>query len=894
MLLTKLHIPSSGRNLVRRLGLFDKLNNGLNRKLILVSASAGFGKTTVVSDWINKNKIPAAWFSIDSNDNDIVNFFSYIISGIQSLKKGFGHSALSLLKSPTLPSPESIINLLINEVIGIKKDFILVFDDFHLINNQEIFKAVSYLLEYMPDNMHIAILSRSDPNLPIAKLRSQNQLVEIRTSDLSFSANDIATLFKKKLKTKLSADDIYSLESKTEGWIAGLQLAALSMQGYEDASVFIGAFAGNNRYIMDYLIEEVLKTQSVDTTDFLLKTSILDQFSAPLCNILLNRTDSQVMLEKLESNNMFVFPLDPERHWYRYHHLFADLLKQRLLLSDKSAVEKLHDRACEWYEENKMYHLALEHALEINNYEKSIQLLGEVVEEMWENGQHAAITKYGDMLPDELIQKNPEFCLYYSWVLISAGKAQKAQPFLTSAEKMTVRIIKNENSSKTDIQYNKKLLGKISVAFAYMLSHKEHSNQVFDYCKTAMENLSADDPLWFSWAWFSYGVSYFSSGDLLKGNQAFNKAFEYGKKSGNIYLISTIVIRMAENEQQLGHYKSAYRKCSELLNLIKEKGYSQITKIDWTYAALYFIMGITEFIWAKPEKGIGNIKTAYELSKKGKDVYQRVFILMAYSSILREVGDSEADKIWNELEEIIKQHEIPPFLMSFYIGAKIYICIEKKQLDKAESILSQYGLGLDKKKTHTNEAAYSSYVRVLFLQGKLDEAESLISELHALVSEGNKIERKIDLDILFALLYNIKGEKSKAISYMLEAMELASDENLIAYFIYNFAQNEDLYNEVFKIQATTKTKIPNKFITNLKRALEEKAKFRKVNANIALSAREIDTLKLIAEELSNQEIADRLFISLNTVKTHLKNIYLKLEVDSRTKAVAKAKEAGLV
>ena len=407
MLLTKLHIPLAGNNIVHRSELFENLNIGLSRKLILVSAPAGFGKTTVVSDWIDQNNIPTAWFSLDNGDNDPADFLSYIITGIQSLYSAFGQSALTLLNSPNRPSVESIASLLINEILSITQNFLLVLDDFHLIKSNEVLKLVTYLLEHIPGNIHIVILTRSDPVLPLSRLRSQHQLVELRSSDLSFSANDISLLFNKKLKLGLSIDDIYSLETKTEGWIAGLQLTSMSMQGREDISGFIQDLKGDNRYIMDYLMEEVLKIQPDDINEFLLQTSILEQMSAPLCNAVLNRNDSQTILETLEKNNMFVIPLDEERNWYRYHHLFAELLKQRIQLRDKESVIELHNKACIWFEKQYMFDFAIGHALAIKNHEKSIQLIGEVVEKMWKNGQHAAIIKYGDLLPDEIIAKNP-------------------------------------------------------------------------------------------------------------------------------------------------------------------------------------------------------------------------------------------------------------------------------------------------------------------------------------------------------------------------------------------------------------------------------------------------------------------------------------------------------
>jgi len=894
MLLTKLHIPPAGNNIVHRAELYEKLNTGLSRKLILVSAPAGFGKTTLLSDWINQLKISTAWFSLDKSDSDPVEFLNYIIAGIQTIHKGFGENALKLLNSPNKPSVESIASLLINEILSVNQNFLLVLDDFHLIESGETVKLVAYFIEHIPDNIHIVILTRSDPNISISRLRSRHQLLELRSSDLSFSANDISILFNKKLKLGLSIEDVYSLESKTEGWIAGLQLTALSMQGRDDISQYIEDLKGDNRYIMDYLMEEVLKIQTDEIKEFLLRSSLMEQMSAPLCNAILNRNDCQQILETLEKNNMFVIPLDDERKWYRYHHLFGNLLKQRLQQKDPMLFIDIHNKACDWFEQSNMFNFALEHALENKNYEKSIQLLGEIVECMWEKGQHSAIMKYGDIIPVELIKRNPVFCLYYAWVLIAAGNVHRAEPFLVSAETIAGEFINNKNSSKENIQYNKKLLGKISVAFAYLNSHIEHSQKIFDYCKTAMENLSENDPFWFSWAWFSYGIAYFSKGDLLESNKAFNSAFEYGKKSGNIYLISTIAIRMAENEQQLGHYKSAYKKCSDLLTLVKDKGFSEIARTEWTYAALYLIMGVSQFMWADMDRAYENLKIAYDLSKSGRDIYLKIFILMVYTIVLKERGDSELKKRIDEMDLAIKQNDIPPFLTSMYIGWKIYLFIENNQIDEANNMVSQYELDPGKKKTHANEGAYSSYIRLLLAQNKLDEAEFLLSELKALADNNNAVEKIIELKISYAVLFKLRGSREKGIAYLIEAMELASDENLLYYFVNEHDHIKDLMNEAFKILATTKTNIPTKFVDNIKVAIERKEKLKKMNFGIDLSARELETLKLIMQDLPNQEIADKLFISLNTVKTHVKNIYLKLDVDNRVKAVVKARELGVV
>ncbi len=895
MLLTKLHIPLVGNNIVHRSELFENLNTGLSRKLILISAPAGFGKTTLLSDWINQNNIPTAWFSLDNRDNDPVDFLSYIISGIQSIHTAFGQGALKLLNSPNSPSGESIASLLINEILDINQNFLLVLDDFHLIKSNEVLKLVSYLLEHIPGNIHIVILTRSDPALSVSRLRSQHQLLELRSSDLSFSANDISVLFNEKLKLGLSIDDVYSLETKTEGWIAGLQLTALSMQGREDISMFIQDLKGDNRYIMDYLMEEVLKFQTDDIKEFLLQTSILEQMSAPLCNVVLNRNDSQLILELLEKNNMFVIPLDTERTWYRYHHLFAELLKQRLQLREKASIIKLYDTASEWFNNNSMPLLAIEHAIKIENFEKSIQFLEEITETLWESGQHAAIMKYGDLLPDELIKKSTKFCLYYAWILIIAGQIQKAEPFLVSAELITMQIIKDINSSKEVIQYNKKLLGKISVAFAYLYSIIADSGKTYSYCEAAMAYLSEDDPLWYSWGWYSIGITEIYRENLQECINAFVNALEYGKKSGNVYLISTIVSRLSPIEARMGLYASSYKRCSDLINFMKESGYSQITKSESSYAGIYSMMAGMESMRTDFDDALENIKTAYSLCEKESNNTIKVHVLVMYSFILYGRGDvAGVNKMLNEADDILKLNIIFPNTMGLYIAMKGFMQIKKNELEKANHFFKENGLEFDKKISYLDELGYYPYALLLIIEMKFEEAEILLSELLILAQAANKIERIIETKVIYATLNQATGEKEKALTNLIEALEDAASENILMPFVLYYSEISDLLKEVYNIQATTKTKIPKKLIDKLKLALEKREKFVQNNLESVISDRELDTLKLIAVDLSNQEIADKLFISLNTAKTHVRNILLKLEVENRYQAVNKAKELDII
>jgi len=889
MLLTKLHIPPAGNNIVHRSELFEKLNLGLSRKLVLISAPAGFGKTTVVSDWIYQNKIPAAWFSIDNGDNDPVDFLSYISSGIQSIHSEFGQSALKLLNSPNRPSVESIASLLINEILNIKQNFLLVLDDFHLIKSNEVIKLVSYLLEHIPGNIHIVILTRSDPALSVSRLRSQNQLVELRSSDLSFSANEISVLFNKKLKLGLSLDDVYALETKTEGWIAGLQLTALSIQGREDISGFIQDLKGDNRYIMDYLMEEVLKIQTDDIKEFLLQTSILEQMSAPLCNAVLNRNDSQSILETLERNNMFVIPLDSERTWYRYHHLFAELLKQRLHLRDKTAIIELHNTACNWFDQHKLFDFAIRHAIAIQNHERSLQLIGSVVEEMWEKGHHVAILNYGSLLPEELIKKSANFCLYYAWVLIISGQVQKGATFLNDAE-----TVFESNYDKNILPDKKNLWGKITVASAYLHSQLNNPEKTIAYFKIALDNLGTEESLWLGWGWFAFGMAQFSLGDLSQSINSFNEAFKFGKQSRNIHLISTVAQRMSDSEQQLGHYRSAYEKCSEFITYMNDNGYSDIVNSDWSYAGLHVTIGNTLYMWGNSDEAYESAQIAYKMYKESKDIMLGISVLLLNSMVLSTRGEEkESELMILEAEKLCENNQLLPYLYNMLQSLKLMFYLNMNQEEKAKIIVDKLKLRPTDKIDHLNEAVYLAYAYYLLLQGQNKEAGSILFQLHDITYTSKRVERLIAVKIIYSIYYKLTNDFDKAYEKLIEALALAATENLVMFFIHTLSDIEGLLEVIFKKPACNE-KIPPQFIENIKIAIENNRKVLKKNNIEVLSIREIEIIKYIAIHLSNQEIADKLFISLNTVKTHLKNIFLKLEVDNRSKAVSKVKDIGLI
>src|SRR3712207_4402043 len=352
ILATKLYLPPPQPRVVLRPRLTEHLDEGLHRRLTLISAPAGFGKTTLLSEWLAGCGRPAAWLSLDEGDNDPTRFLSYLVATLQTIAADIGEGMLAALQSPQPPPTESTLTTLLNETAIVEDDFVVVLDDYHVVDARAVDDALAFVLEHLPPRMHLIISTREDPQLPLARLRARGQLSELRAADLRFTPSEAAEFLEGVMGLDLSAEDIAALEDRTEGWIAGLQLAALSMRGREDVAGFIRAFAGDNRYVVDYLVEEVLQRQPERVRSFLLQTSILERLSGPLCDAVTDQEEGNALLEALERGNLFVVPLDDRRHWFRYHHLFADVLRARLMEEQPDRAPTLHQRASEWYERN--------------------------------------------------------------------------------------------------------------------------------------------------------------------------------------------------------------------------------------------------------------------------------------------------------------------------------------------------------------------------------------------------------------------------------------------------------------------------------------------------------------------------------------------------------------
>src|SRR5438270_3885479 len=437
ILATKLYLPRLRPNVVSRPRLLERLNEGLHRNLTLIAAPAGFGKTTLVSEWVEGIERPrarTAWLSLDEGDNDPARFLAYLVAALQTIAPTIGEGVLGVLQSSQPPPTEAILVALLNEITTLPDQFILVLDDYHVIDARPVDVALTYLVEHLPPQMHLVIATREDPQLPLARLRARGQLIELRAADLRFTASDAAAFLNQVMGLSLSAADIAALEDHTEGWIAGLQLAALSMQGHQDVPGFIRAFAGDHRYIVDYLVEEVLQRQPASVRSFLLQTAILDRLHGPLCDAVTGQEEGNARLEALERGNFFVVPLDDTRHWYRYHHLFAEVLSARLLAEQPDQVSALHRRASAWYADHGSPADAIRHALAAADFDRAADLIELAAPAMARSRQEATVLGWLKALPDELVRARPVLSVHYAGALLLTGELAGVEVRLRDAE----------------------------------------------------------------------------------------------------------------------------------------------------------------------------------------------------------------------------------------------------------------------------------------------------------------------------------------------------------------------------------------------------------------------------------------------------------------------------
>jgi len=887
MLLTKFHIPSTCRNIVHRPGLFEKLTDGLNRKLTLVSAPAGYGKTTLLCDWIRQNNISVAWCSIDARDNDPIEFLKIIITAVQNKHDDIGKSSLELLKSPGTASIDYIIELFINDLLNLKNEIVLVLDDFHLINNKQVIDIFSLLIEYKPKYLKLTISTRSDPLLTYARLRSQNEIIEIRSSDLSFSIHDISDFLNKKLSLGLSDKDLKLLEHKTEGWIAGLQLTAITIKGHDNISAYIEKMAGDNRYIMDYLMEEVLDIQSDEMLDFLLYTSLLEKFTSSLCDAILEKNNSQLLLESLDKSNMFLVPLDDERQWYRYHHLFGDLLKQKLTIRDKDKIPELHKKASIWFETYNLPEFAIEHSLKGGNPERAIQLLEEIIEDSCQNLEYYKIYKFGSLFNEKEIITSKIFCVTYAWILALNGNIKGAELYLN----------KLRNLIPADKPEDKEIIGKIYLAYSSISISTGNVESAFKYSELALKYLPKKENSWNVWAYITNAEAHLLRFELNKSLKSYESAINICRKINNIYLMMISVSNTAYALKLKGKYHERYKICKELLETLTSIPNVDRYKLNIATSILYSIIGFVQIEWNLLEEGMQNVIKGYEFSQNSLSISLRGHCTLIYAEVCIKAGEiNKAISLLNKLE-VILETDISYGINTAVNSFKNKLFIRNGELEK---VFFTKKTTLENNRNNIFEYYFNNIAKARYFisQQNYIDALNLLEELSESLKKDEAYYLLIEAELLKAKAFANQNEKNNAIQSILNAILYAQSEGLIRTFIVEGKEINELLKEV-KHQKSIKSSevldsVSTDFLNKLLEAFKKEERFQKFNSEEILSDRELDTLKLMTESLTNQNIADEMYISINTVKTHIRNILLKLDAKNRKEALMTAKEKGIL
>jgi LuxR family maltose regulon positive regulatory protein len=886
LLSTKLFVPSPRPNRVSRPRLIAQLNTCLDKALILISAPAGYGKTTLVSSWLQGSKIPSSWLSLDEGDNDPIRFMQNFLAALQKIVPTIQPDLLSLLQR-TQPAPnDMLLNILINEIVAHDAPFVLILDDFHVIHAEHILKILTFLIDHVPPQFHLLLLTRIDPPLPLFRLRARDQLLEIRAEQLRFTRQETTAFLNEVMGLKLSADDIIAMLARTEGWIAGLQLAALSMQACKDIHGFVSAFTGNHHHIMDYLTGEVLKFQPEKVCMFLLQTSILTSMCGSLCDAVVEPgesglDDGQAMLETLEAMNLFVIPLDDRRQWYRYHHLFTDVVNLRLKNLFPQQLPELHRRASDWYEQNAMISEATHHAIMAGNQARAAQLVEQNGCSLLMRGEGFTLLKWVESVAPYTLT-HPWLSILKAWGLALTGHLDQVEPTLQTAEGLFSPL---EPTIESKI-----MLGSIAAVRAFMANLHGEAQLAEDYAHGALEYLPVNND--FSCSIRSVATSICGDASWINGNleaarSAYLEAVQISQEAGNIYMTMIANSNLADVLIEQGDLHQAARIYAETLQNARRPDGQELPIADRLFAGL----GSISYEWNHLEAADQHTQRCIGLCQQWGNSYllAKTYVMLAWLEQARS-NLEKAQEAMHTAELMLSEQRLSPRQSNLVKLDLAHWWITQGSLERAFHLVQHLGLTIDDEISSARQSEYLLLLRLLLAQGEYDAAGSLAERLLLMAEAASRKGWVIEILVLQALIFQGKKDIDQALAVLGKALSLAQPEGFARVFL-------DEGEPILKLLYQAKShRIGSGYPSELLSGLCSASDIGPPNAQLLiepLTFRELEILKFIEAGYSNQDIADRLVISSLTVKRHISNIYAKLGAKSRTQAVSLGRELKL-
>jgi len=894
---TKLYKPVPRPGQVLRPYLIKRLDEGLHlqKKLTLVTAKAGAGKTTIVSEWVNQQSLPSAWISLDPRDNQLFRFVNYFHAALAQI--GLKINPVQLNQPEIDPSAwvETLLANLLNRSITKESPFILVLDDYHLINNEKIHEALSFLIENKPPKMHLTCITRADPPWPISRLRARNQICEIRDNDLHFTSDEALQFLREETRLDLSDEEAAAITEHTEGWIAGLQLAAISLKGLDkkDKSAdFLSAFKGTSRFIEVYLMEEVFNQQPPDIQDFLLQTVILGQMCGSLCDaIRFGRKDetttkdkwlsSQEIIKYLVQKNLFVVPLDNERKWYRYHHLFTEFLENVLESRiSKQEICNLHRCASKWHYKHGILEEAVHHAIAGEDFERAATLIDENIANLYSLSEVPVLLNWIEKLPKVIIKKHPWIEIHNANTLVISGQPEKAERILDDVEPW----IQSAPSRETELR------GHISAIRAYIANLKGDAEQAVILSEMAEKLLPSNHPSGHAMALFTLADTRLASDDILKSSQALKKMIELGERSNQVIIYIQALCDLVKIQRIQGNLLQAKALLDKAYKHLGDQGYLN-SRLRCAY----------EFEISEVLREWNQLDEAYEHAKIGDEYRNRWggYLLIGDLVLMRVLlacGETEkAMEALHTAEKIANSYQFQLGLTIEYKTSRVVQYLAVGDLDSATRFVKE----LDGE-TQLEQIALA---RVCIARGQSREALDLLEKLALSTEKLGFTGRLIEVLCLKAIALSMENQTSLAVDDLTHALSLARPEGYLRTFldfgqplyklckqVITFHKSKTTITAIDQLLLDYTEELIHAFTDEYKHSPDKESQ----TSTPPLTERELEVLHLLAEGLTNKAIAERLFVAPSTIKQHLKNMYSKLDVHNRTQAVARGQNLDLI